>query len=178
MASRWSAAATRRASISSATCGWPSAWRTRCGHNRRGRLAKLGERLVYTEEVVGSNPAPPIAPLTAPFTPGVCCRLWPINGRGSREGAHDVGRAVAGGISGDGEPERLLQAELEAPQGGALRRDDPGEAGVDGRVPGRRQVRARRERRDEADAEKDRDQRGRQPDEGLRERRGLPGPPG
>ena len=45
------------------------------GHNRRGRLAQLGERLVYTEEVVGSNPAPPIAPLTAPLTPGLCCRL-------------------------------------------------------------------------------------------------------
>ena len=57
------------------TGGWPSARRTRCGHNRRGRLAQLGERLVYTEEVVGSNPAPPIAPLTAPLTPGLCCRL-------------------------------------------------------------------------------------------------------
>ena len=29
-------------------------------HNSRGRLAQLGERLVYTEEVVGSSPAPPM----------------------------------------------------------------------------------------------------------------------
>ena len=27
-----------------------------------GRLAQLGERFAYTEEVAGSSPAPPIAP--------------------------------------------------------------------------------------------------------------------
>ena len=36
----------------------------------RGRLAQLGERLVYTQEVTGSNPVPPtelgVASVTAP----------------------------------------------------------------------------------------------------------------
>src|SRR4029077_2938603 len=42
----------------------PPRERHRAGHNRAspGRLAQLGERFVYTEEVAGSSPAPPIAP--------------------------------------------------------------------------------------------------------------------
>ncbi|CAA9318791.1 MAG: hypothetical protein AVDCRST_MAG90-913, partial [uncultured Microvirga sp.] len=65
-------------------------------------------------------------------------------------------------------------AEREAAEGLAARRDDPGQARLDGRLPGRRQVRARRPGRDGPDAQEGGHGRGAVAHEGLGLRRGLP----
>ena len=57
------------------------------------------------------------------------------------------GRAGTSGVQGDGERRELLAPEPAVAEGRAGRRDDPGEARRDGRLPGRGEVRARRHRR-------------------------------
>src|SRR5204863_7314887 len=90
----------------------------------------------------------------------------------------DVGRAVASPVSGDGERRVVLPPELQALEGRARERDDPGEARIDGCLPGRCEVRARGQWRGVSDAEEGGNERGNSADEDLGQRRGLPGRPG
>ena len=62
--------------------------------------------------------------------------------RRSSQGEVDVGRAGAGPVQGDRGRRGVPAPELEAAEGRAGGRDDPGQAGLDGRLPGRRPVRA------------------------------------
>src|SRR5215213_5287577 len=82
--------------------------------------------------------------------------------------------APGGPESRDGGRRVLPPSELETPEGRAERDRDPGEARLDGRLSGRRAVRARRLGRPRQDAEEGGDQRGHAADEGPRLRRGLP----
>ena len=69
----------------------------------------------------------------------------------------------------------LRAPEREAAQGAARQGHDPGQAGIDGRLPGRGQLRARGLRRDGKAAEEGDDRRGHFADEDVRHGRGLPG---
>src|SRR5215207_7109550 len=98
------------------------------------------------------SPTVGIRPSSGPagrLTPGLCSHHFQV----VTEGAGDVGRAVASAVPGGRGRRVVLTAEFEAPEGGTRRRHDPGEAGVDGGLPGRRQVRARGQRRGLAHAE-------------------------
>ena len=68
----------------------------------------------------------------------------------------------------------FTQAERQAAEGRAERDHDPGEARLDGRLPGRRALRARRLGRHAAHDQEGGDRRGHQADEDLRDRRGVP----
>ena len=69
----------------------------------------------------------------------------------------------------------VLAPELQAAEGRARPGHDPGQARLDGRLPGRRDLRARRLRRHEPDAQEGRDRRGPVADEDDGQRRGVPG---
>jgi hypothetical protein len=60
-----------------------------------GRLAQLGERLVYTQEVGGSIPSPPIAEDHSPVSQGMTIANGPHSGGPQRS---ELARFLVGGL--------------------------------------------------------------------------------